>query len=141
MRTRLTLKLLPLTILGLLMLAPAAFATNNDGRGFYGATNDKVVTNAGFILIVFLRSEAAAAHNPGPAHARPRGVRHEQRRPGVLRRDQRQGRDQRGVHPDRVLEIGSCCRPQSWACSCSPPRRSPRTTTAGGSTARPTTRS
>jgi preprotein translocase subunit YajC len=25
----------------------------NDGRGFYGATNDKAVTNAGFILIIF----------------------------------------------------------------------------------------
>ncbi len=36
----------------LLVLAPAAFAYN-DGRGFYGATNDKVVTIAGFILIVF----------------------------------------------------------------------------------------
>ena len=36
----------------LLLLAPAAFAYN-DGRGFYGATNDKVVTNAGFIVIVF----------------------------------------------------------------------------------------
>jgi hypothetical protein len=36
----------------LLALAPAAFAYN-DGRGFYGATNDKVVTNAGFILIMF----------------------------------------------------------------------------------------
>ncbi|MGH2853244.1 MAG: hypothetical protein ACRDLF_03515 [Solirubrobacteraceae bacterium] len=36
----------------LLLLAPAAFA-DNDGRGFYGATNDKVVTVAGFILIVF----------------------------------------------------------------------------------------
>jgi hypothetical protein len=36
----------------LLALAPAAFAYN-DGRGFYGATNDKVVTNAGFILIIF----------------------------------------------------------------------------------------
>lgn len=34
------------------VLAPAALA-HNDGRGFYGATNDKVVTNAGFILIVF----------------------------------------------------------------------------------------
>jgi hypothetical protein len=33
-------------------LAPSALAYN-DGRGFYGATNDKVVTNAGFILIVF----------------------------------------------------------------------------------------
>lgn len=36
----------------LLMLAPTALAYN-DGRGFYGATNDKVVTNTGFILIVF----------------------------------------------------------------------------------------
>ena len=34
------------------MLAPAALAYN-DGRGFYGATNDKVVTKAGFILIIF----------------------------------------------------------------------------------------
>jgi hypothetical protein len=34
------------------VLAPVADATN-DGRGFYGATNDKVVTDAGFILIVF----------------------------------------------------------------------------------------
>ena len=35
-----------------LVLAPAAEAYN-DGRGFYGATNDKVVTDAGFILILF----------------------------------------------------------------------------------------
>jgi hypothetical protein len=39
-------------VLALLVLAPAALA-ENDGRGFYGATNDKVVTDAGFILIVF----------------------------------------------------------------------------------------
>ncbi len=31
---------------------PRRFAYN-DGRGFYGATNDKVITNAGFILIIF----------------------------------------------------------------------------------------
>jgi hypothetical protein len=36
----------------LLALAPAAFA-DNDGRGLYGATDDKVVVKAGFILIVF----------------------------------------------------------------------------------------
>lgn len=36
----------------LLLFAPAALAMN-DGRGFYGATNDKVVTEAGFILIIF----------------------------------------------------------------------------------------
>jgi ABC-type nickel/cobalt efflux system permease component RcnA len=35
-----------------LVLAPAALA-DNDGRGLYGATNDKVVTKAGFILIIF----------------------------------------------------------------------------------------
>jgi hypothetical protein len=35
-----------------LALAPAA-AAHNDGRGFWGATDDKVVTDAGFILIVF----------------------------------------------------------------------------------------
>ena len=34
-----------------LVLAPAAQA-HNDGRGFYGATDDKVVTNAGFIVIL-----------------------------------------------------------------------------------------
>jgi hypothetical protein len=32
---------------------PSAALAMNDGRGFYGATNDKVVTNAGFIVIVF----------------------------------------------------------------------------------------
>ena len=36
----------------LLVMAPAAVASN-DGRGFYGATDDKVVTDAGFILIAF----------------------------------------------------------------------------------------
>ena len=42
------------SILLLLVLAPVALAeTENDGRGFYGATNDKVVVDAGFILIVF----------------------------------------------------------------------------------------
>jgi hypothetical protein len=40
------------SMLMLLVLAPAALA-ENDGRGWYGATDDKVVTNAGFILIVF----------------------------------------------------------------------------------------
>jgi ABC-type sulfate transport system permease component len=40
------------SLLMLLVLAPAALA-ENDGRGAYGATDDKVVTNAGFILIVF----------------------------------------------------------------------------------------
>jgi preprotein translocase subunit SecG len=48
---RLLFSLTTFTVL-LLALAPAALATN-DGRGFYGATDDKVVTKAGFILIVF----------------------------------------------------------------------------------------
>lgn len=51
MRLRLTTTLLT-ALMVLLVLAPAAFA-ENDGRGAYGATDDKVVTNAGFILIVF----------------------------------------------------------------------------------------
>ncbi len=38
----------------LLLLAPVALADVNDhGEGWYGETNDKVVTNAGFILIAF----------------------------------------------------------------------------------------
>jgi hypothetical protein len=35
-----------------LVLAPAAIA-HDGGQGTYGETNDKVVTNAGFILIAF----------------------------------------------------------------------------------------
>lgn len=48
---RLFVSLTTFTVL-LLALAPSALATN-DGRGFYGATDDKVVTKAGFILIIF----------------------------------------------------------------------------------------
>jgi hypothetical protein len=51
-RSRLILALTPLLLAASLVLAPAAVAYN-DGRGFYGATNDKVVTDAGFILIIF----------------------------------------------------------------------------------------
>jgi hypothetical protein len=36
----------------LLLLAPSALAFN-DGRGFYGATTDKTITTAAFILILF----------------------------------------------------------------------------------------
>ncbi|MDX6640773.1 MAG: hypothetical protein QOF12_1784 [Solirubrobacteraceae bacterium] len=46
------LRLLPTTIAVFLLLAPAALA-HDGGQGWYGATNDKVVTNAGFILIAF----------------------------------------------------------------------------------------
>jgi hypothetical protein len=52
MRSRLLMTLLALLALLALALAPAAMAYN-DGRGFYGATDDKVVTDAGLILIVF----------------------------------------------------------------------------------------
>jgi len=46
--------LLVLALLALvLLLLPGAALAHNDGRGFYGETNDKVVTNAGFILIIF----------------------------------------------------------------------------------------
>ena len=46
------LRLLPTTIALFLLLAPAALA-HDQGQGWYGETNDKVVTNAGFILIAF----------------------------------------------------------------------------------------
>jgi len=49
---RLSTHLFVLVLLLPAVLAPVAQAAN-DGRGFYGATNDKVVTNAGFILIIF----------------------------------------------------------------------------------------
>ena len=58
MRTRLLATIVPLAcavqcaLLASLVLAPAASAFN-DGRGFYGATNDRVVTNAGYILVIF----------------------------------------------------------------------------------------
>jgi hypothetical protein len=51
MTRSLPVKLILLSTTLALVLAPAAFA-ENDGRGFYGATDDKAVTNAGFILIV-----------------------------------------------------------------------------------------
>jgi len=49
---RRSLSLLFLSLTLVLVLAPAA-AASNDGRGYYGATDDKVVTTAGFILILF----------------------------------------------------------------------------------------
>ena len=43
-----------LTITMLALTAPAALGSNHDGgEGLYGETNDKVVTYAGFALIVF----------------------------------------------------------------------------------------
>jgi preprotein translocase subunit SecG len=41
-----------LTIAILATTAPAAFA-HDGGEGWWGETNDKVITNAGFILIAF----------------------------------------------------------------------------------------
>ena len=41
-----------LTLALLAVAAPAAFA-HDGGEGWWGETNDKVVTNAGFILIAF----------------------------------------------------------------------------------------
>jgi hypothetical protein len=43
---------LPTAALALLLFAPAALA-HDGGEGWYGPADDKVVTNAGFILIVF----------------------------------------------------------------------------------------
>jgi len=40
-----------LTAATLLLAAPMALAQGDGGEGLWGETNDKVVTNAGFILI------------------------------------------------------------------------------------------
>jgi hypothetical protein len=37
----------------LLALAPTALAAAQDGQGWYGETNDKVITNAMFLVIIF----------------------------------------------------------------------------------------
>ena len=41
------------TVLALTLALATSAAAHNDGRGFYGATDDKVVTDAGFILVIF----------------------------------------------------------------------------------------
>ena len=46
------LKTSVLTLALLAIAAPAAFA-HDGGEGWWGETNDKVITNAGFILIAF----------------------------------------------------------------------------------------
>jgi hypothetical protein len=52
MRNLMLKKIAPLTLVLVLVLTQSAFA-DNDGRGFWGATNDKVVTNFGFAVIAF----------------------------------------------------------------------------------------
>ena len=37
----------------LLVFAPSALAAAEDGQGWYGETNDKVITNAMFLVIIF----------------------------------------------------------------------------------------
>jgi hypothetical protein len=49
---RLWLKIVPYAVLLTLALAAPAHASN-DGRGFYGATNDRAVTNMFFGVIAF----------------------------------------------------------------------------------------
>jgi hypothetical protein len=49
---RRALSVLTLALTTALVLAPAALA-HDGGEGLWGETNDKVVTNAGFILIAF----------------------------------------------------------------------------------------
>ena len=49
---RRVLFLLSLALVVVLVAAPVALA-HDGGQGSYGEANDKVVTNAGFILIVF----------------------------------------------------------------------------------------
>jgi uncharacterized membrane protein len=51
-RTRIITALTVFTVT-LLTFAPAAFASADDGQGLYGETNDKVITNAMFLTIIF----------------------------------------------------------------------------------------
>jgi uncharacterized membrane protein len=51
-RTRIITALTVLTVT-FLTFAPAAFAAAADGQGWYGETNDKVITNAMFLTIIF----------------------------------------------------------------------------------------
>ena len=51
-RARLLVRAAALAVVVMLALPSAALAMNN-GRGFYGETDDKVVTWAGFIIIAF----------------------------------------------------------------------------------------
>jgi hypothetical protein len=51
-RTRIMTGLTVFTVT-LLTVAPAALAAADDGQGWYGETNDKVITNAMFLTIIF----------------------------------------------------------------------------------------
>ena len=50
---RLVLRTTVLAIVAFVLLAPAALASegHDGGEGLWGETNDKVITNAGFVLI------------------------------------------------------------------------------------------
>ncbi len=53
---RRALPVLPAALVTFLLLAPVALAGEQEpisGEGLYGETDDKVITNAGFILIAF----------------------------------------------------------------------------------------
>ena len=52
-RARLIAALITTGIVMLAFAAPALAGTAHSGEGWYGETNDKVVTNAGFIVIAF----------------------------------------------------------------------------------------
>ncbi len=53
-RMRRLLIALPTALLTLALVAPLAMAGPHDGaQGWIGETNDKIVTNAGFVLIAF----------------------------------------------------------------------------------------
>ena len=53
MRRARIISTLNMMIVALLVLAPAALARADAGEGFYGETNDKVITNAMFMVIAF----------------------------------------------------------------------------------------
>lgn len=57
MRARITTALFTLTVM-LFVLVPTALARDNGGQGWYGETDDKVITNYMFLVILFFPTVA-----------------------------------------------------------------------------------
>jgi hypothetical protein len=53
MRRNRIMTVLLVSSVALLTFVPAALARDNGGQGWYGETNDKVITNAMFLVIIF----------------------------------------------------------------------------------------
>ena len=104
-----------------LLLAPAALA-HDQGQGWYGETDDKVVTNAGFILIgffpLFILLAVAAAVAPRQAQGRA-----QEGREGAARR--------KPPVAGRLVAARPRCRTSPASSASAPPPSSPSTARSG----------